>query len=215
MKIKWLGHSCFQITSEKGTRIITDPFTSDRNTTYKEVTLEADIVTSSHDHFDHNHTGPIKGNPEIIREAVDKTVRDVRVRAVRTWHDEIGGRERGPNLVFCLTVDGVTVCHMGDIGEQLQKSHIEAIGKVDVILVPIGGVFTLDYGPAMQLCENLKPSIIIPMHYKTEQCQWLKWTADDFIRGRKNYRKLDAGEIEIIAGKLPVETEIIIPKYTG
>jgi L-ascorbate metabolism protein UlaG (beta-lactamase superfamily) len=215
MKIKWLGHSCFLITSSKGTRIITDPFAVDKATTYKEVTLEADIVTSSHDHFDHNHVGPIRGNPVILKDGGERTVKDIDISTVHTWHDEHGGKERGPNLVFCFKVDGVKICHMGDTGERLQKPHLDAMGKVDVLLMPIGGVFTLDFGPAMEQCQAVNPAIVIPMHYKTEHCAWLKWTVDDFIKGQPNVKKLDTDEVEIVAGKLPKPIEIVVPKYKG
>jgi L-ascorbate metabolism protein UlaG (beta-lactamase superfamily) len=217
MKIKWLGHSCFLLTSGKGTRVITDPFDSAKglDLLYKEVTIEADIVTSSHSHSDHSYVGPVKGNPVIIREAANTTIKDIKIWTVHTWHDEHQGKERGPNLVFCFEIDGVNICHMGDTGEHLQKSHVDAIGKVDVLLMPVGGIFTLDCRPAMQSCESLKPSIIIPMHYKTQYCTWLQWTADDFIKGHNNYKKMDTDEIEVVAGKLPEATEIIIPKYKG
>lgn len=217
MKIRWLGHSCFLITSEQGTRIITDPFAAGKGMglDYKEVTLEADIVTCSHGHADHNNTASIKGAPVILTEPGGRTVKDINIRTVQTWHDENGGKQRGPNLVFCFEVDSVNVCHMGDLGQQLEKAQIDAIGRVDVLCIPVGGVFTLDCEPAMRTCESLKPSIIIPMHYKTEYCSWLKWTADDFVRGRSNYRKLDTDEIEIKAGSLPKATGIVILKYLG
>ena len=213
MRIRWLGHSCFLITSGKGTRIITDPFTADKATTYKEVTLEADIVTSSHDHFDHNHVSSIKGNPEILRSVVDTAIKGIKIKTVHTWHDEHQGKERGPNLVFCFNVDGVNICHMGDTGERLQKSYIDAMGRVDVMLMPVGGVFTLDCGPAMEQCLAVEPKILIPMHYKTEHVDWLKWTVDDFIQGHSNVKRLDTDEIEIVAGKLPGTMEIVVFKY--
>jgi L-ascorbate metabolism protein UlaG (beta-lactamase superfamily) len=214
MKIKWLGHACFLITSDKGTRIITDPFKVE-GMTYKEVTQEADIVTSSHAHNDHSNTDRVKGSPLIIRGKVDKTVKDVKIRAVPTYHDDKEGRERGPNLAFCFEVDGINICHMGDLGHLLEKQEIDSIGKVDVLLVPVGGVFTLEAGQAVQLCGMLKPAIAIPMHYKTEHCTWLKCTADDFVSGYDNYRKLSTDEIELAKSNLPQPTEFIIPGYKG
>lgn len=213
MKIQWLGHSCFLITSEKGTRIITDPFQANQGLTYKEVSLEADIITVSHGHNDHSNAEPVKGNPEILKSSVNKTVKDIGIRALSTWHDASQGKERGHNLAFCFNMDGINVCHMGDLGHLLQKTDIEALGRVDVMLVPVGGVFTLDAGQSVQLCKDVKPSIVIPMHYKTEHCAWLKWTAEDFARGIGNYRTLDSNEIEIFRGKLPKSTEVVILKY--
>ena len=217
MKVRWLGHSCFLITSEKGTRVITDPFGTGKglDLKYKEVALEADIVTASHGHSDHNNTGPIKGSPVVLTGPADQAVRNIKIHTVQSWHDENGGKQRGPNLVFCFEVDGVNVCHLGDLGQHLEKAQVEAIGRVDVLLMPVGGVFTLDCGPAMQNCESLSPAILIPMHYKTEYCQWLKWTADDFVQGHSNYKKLDTDEIEVKADSLPKATEITILKYLG
>jgi L-ascorbate metabolism protein UlaG (beta-lactamase superfamily) len=213
MKIKWLGHACFLITSESGTRIITDPFASDKNLSYAEVSHEADIVTVSHDHFDHNHVAPIKGHPSIIKTAGDRKIKDIGIRTISTWHDESGGKERGPNLVFCFNVDGINVCHLGDLGHRLNKSELDRLGKVDVLLIPIGGVFTIDASSASHLCDDIKPSIVIPMHYKTSQCQWLKYGVDDFVRGRQNYKEIKSGEIELKAGALPSEMEVIILNY--
>lgn len=215
MKIKWLGHSCFLITSEKGTRIITDPFKVDEGLTYKEVTLEADIVTSSHAHYDHDNTGPVKGSPVILKSSVDKTIRDIKIRTVPTYHDDKEGKERGSNLIFCFKVDGMNVSHLGDLGHPLKQSQIDALGKVDILLVPVGGVFTIEAPQAVQLCRSIRPAIAIPMHYKTEYCQWLKYTADDFAKGYGNYKKLSTDELEIKEGSLPKPTEIIILKYAG
>ena len=215
MKIKWLGHSCFLITSEKGTRIITDPFKAGEGLIYKEVTMEADIVTSSHAHHDHDNIGPIKGSPVILRDSVDKAIRDIRIRTVSTYHDDKEGKERGSNLAFCFEVDGVNVCHLGDLGHLLKKPQIDALGRVDVLLVPVGGVFTIEAPQAVQLCRSIKPAFAIPMHYKTEHCKWLKYTADDFAKGHGNYKKLTTDELEIKAGSLPQPTEIVILKYAG
>ena len=213
MKIKWLGHSCFLITSEKGTRIITDPFKAGEGFTYKEVTLEADIVTCSHTHFDHNNSSSVKGTSVIIQDSIDKSIRDVRIRTISTYHDNKGGKERGPNLVFCFEIDGINVCHLGDLGHLLQKSQADALGKVDVLMVPVGGVFTIEPDQAVQICRSIKPAVAIPMHYKTEYCTWLKYTADDFARAYGNHKKLSTNEITLIAANLPQPTEIIIPKY--
>lgn len=213
MKIKWLGHACFLITSEAGTRIITDPFASDKNLSYAEVSQEADIVTVSHDHFDHNHTAPIKGHPSIIRTAGERKIKDIGIRTISTWHDESGGKERGPNLVFCFNIDGMNLCHLGDLGHRLNKSDLAGLGRVDVLLVPIGGVFTIDASSATQVCDDVKPRIVIPMHYKTAQCQWLKHGVNDFLKGRKNYKEIKDGEIELRATELPSEMEVIILNY--
>lgn len=213
MKIKWLGHSCFLITTSAGTRIITDPFTPERNMSYAPVSQAADIVTVSHGHQDHNHVAPIQGTPHIFTGNTGETFRDVAVRTVKSWHDESGGKERGPNLIFCFKADDINVCHLGDLGYRLKRDEIDALGRVDVLLIPVGGIFTIDAAMAARLCEDMRPGIAIPMHYKNKHCQWLKWTANDFVGSNKNFQKIPAGEIEITASTLPAPTQIIILDY--
>jgi L-ascorbate metabolism protein UlaG (beta-lactamase superfamily) len=218
VKIKFIGHSCFVITSENNIKILTDPFALDNNLAlnYIKPNENVDIVTVSHEHFDHNSTEGLPGKPIILKKNVVKTLKDVSIRSiVGTWHDDSTGKERGPNTIFYFTVDDVNICHLGDLGHQLTKDEIKAIGKVDVLLIPIGGVFTIDADGAGKVADSINPKIVIPMHFKTNCCLWLTSTTEDFTRGKKNVRKLNTNEVDITASGLPDKTEVFVLKYAG
>lgn len=215
MKIKWIGHSCFLITSDKGVKVLTDPFRRDSNMTYPRVTESVDIVTVSHEHQDHNDVDAVLGRPAVLRGTAQKTMQDVVIRTMNTWHDQYKGKERGSNTIFCFNVDAVNICHLGDLGHQLSSSEIKMLGRVDVLLIPVGGVFTLDAAGATTVYEDIKPRVAIPMHYKTDRCKWPEMTADDFTKGKKHVKKMDTSEVEFSATTLPEQSEIIILKYSG
>lgn len=211
MKIKWLGHASFLITSDKGVKIITDPYVTGGPLTYGEIKESADIVTVSHEHGDHNNPGAVRGNPKVLKGS--GKVKGIDVQALPVFHDEANGSKRGKDTIFCFDVDGVKVCHVGDLGHQLSAEQATSMGKVDVLLIPVGGYYTMDVPTATHLAEQLKPKVIIPMHYKTDKCSYPITVVDDFLKGKKNVKKLDASEVEIKAGELPAETQIIVLKH--
>lgn len=210
MKVKWFGHACFLIASESGLKIITDPYVQGSGLKYSPIDESADIVTVSHDHFDHNNVSAVKGNPEIVKDSGTKTVKGVQFKGVATYHDEAKGSQRGDNVVFCFSLDGVRVCHLGDLGHRLSKEEIVAIEPVDLLLVPVGGFFTIDAKVASQVCEDLKPKVIIPMHFKTSKCDFPISPVDDFLAGKSNVRKLNSSETDFKASELPKATEIVV-----
>ena len=212
MKIKWLGHASFLITSDNGTRIITDPYKTGGDLMYGEVKVPADIVTVSHEHGDHNNTAVIAGNPQIIRGTKLTEAKGIKFSGIATFHDEKQGKERGLNTVFCFEVDGIRFCHLGDIGHMLTEAQIARIGKVDILLTPVGGVWAIDAATAWDIANKLKAKVIIPMHFRNERCDFPVATVDDFLTGKKNVIMADSSEIEFRAGKLPVETQIIVLK---
>ena len=209
MKVKWLGHASFLISSETGVKIITDPYPQGSGLSYAPVNESADIVTVSHDHFDHNSTSLLPGTPEVITGSGVKNVKGIQFRGIATHHDQSQGKERGANTIFCFSVDGVKLCHLGDLGHKLSKEQIAEIGDVGILFIPIGGVFTIDAKMASTVSDDLKPRVVIPMHCKTPKCDWPLNTIDDFLAGKKNVRKLNSSEMEFKAGQLPEITEII------
>ena len=215
MNIKWIGHSCFLITSDKGVKVLTDPFTRTADLTYARATESVDIVTVSHDHSDHNDVNAVAGRPVVLRGPATKTLQDVVIRTLHVWHDDSKGKERGANTIYCFNVSGINICHLGDLGHQLTSAEIKSLGQVDVLLIPVGGVFTIDAEGAALVYDDIKPRIAIPMHYKTDCCKWLKSTAVDFIKGRKHVRILDSDEVEFTSSRLPAESEILLLKYGG
>ena len=210
MKIKWLGHSSFLITSDTGLRIITDPYFTGGDLSYGEIKESADIVIVSHDHADHNNVAAIEGNPKVVRGTVE--VKGIKFRAIPTYHDEAGGGQRGRNTIFCFEVDGTKLCHLGDLGHQLSDNQVAELGKIDILFIPVGGYYTIDAKVATQLCARLKPKVIIPMHYKTAKCAYPVTGVEEFLRGKKEVSRLDASQVEFKPGQLPATTKVIVLK---
>ena len=210
MKIKWLGHASFMITSETGIKIITDPYASGESLRYGEIKESADIVTVSHEHGDHNNVAAVKGNPEVVRGTAK--VKEVEVKGIPTYHDNVGGNQRGKNTIFCFEMDGIRVCHLGDLGHQLSDKQVAEIGRVDILLVPVGGFYTIDANVATVVCNQLTPKVIIPMHYATDKCRFPIASVDEFLRGQGNIGRPDASEVEFKKGELPAGTQIIVLK---
>lgn len=206
MKIKWLGHAAFLITSDSGTKIITDPYKPEGPLAYGEIEEDADIVTVSHDHFDHCNVDAVGGNPVVVRES--GMVKGIPFTAVSTFHDDAAGEHRGPNTVFCFDVDGMRICHLGDIGHRLGEKELGEMGDIDVLLIPVGGNFTVDVAAATGIGNKLSPKVIFPMHFMNEKCGLPIAGVEDYLRGKKNVKKPDASEVELKKDDLPVSTEI-------
>ena len=210
MQVKWLGHACFLITSAGGLRIITDPYKTDAGLNYKPVNEKADIVTVSHDHADHNNSATVSGQPQIVKTAGVKEVKGIKIKGVPTYHDESKGKERGTNIIFCFTLDNISLCHLGDLGHRLGQEEMAQIGQVDVLLIPIGGFYTIDARAASEVCQQLKPKVVIPMHYKTDKCAYPIAGAEEFLKGRTPVRKPDSSEVDLQADKLPAGETLVL-----
>ncbi len=211
MKIKWFGHSAFLITSDKGTKIITDPYTPNDQFKYKPINESADVVTVSHSHGDHSNAASIKGKPGVLKEATKQEVKDVKISAVAAFHDGEKGTKRGSDVIFCFDVDGIRVCHCGDLGHEPDDNQAAAIGKVDILMIPVGGFFTIDAATAEKVYRKLGAHVVIPMHYKTDRTAGLPiGGVDDFIKGKPNVTKLEVSEAEFKKGALPYEPQIVV-----
>jgi len=212
MKIKWLGHASFLITSDTGIQIITDPYERSDNLSYGEIKESADIVTVSHEHADHNNVAAVRGKPEVVRETGITKVKGIEFKGVASHHDEAGGSQRGKNSIFCFEVDGIRACHLGDLGHQLTDKQVIELGKVDILLIPVGGYYTIDAKAATQVCNQLKPKVIIPMHVKNSKCSFPINGVDEFLKGKEGVQKLNASEVEFKQVELPPTTQIIALK---
>jgi L-ascorbate metabolism protein UlaG (beta-lactamase superfamily) len=210
MKIKWLGHSSFLITSDTGLRIITDPYEVGGGLSYGQIKESADIVIVSHDHADHNNVAAVQGNPKVVRGTVE--VKGIKFKGIPTYHDEAGGGQRGRNTILCFEVDGMRLCHLGDLGHQLSDSQAADLGKIDILFIPVGGFYTIDAKVATQLCDRLKPKVVIPMHYKIAKCAYPITGVEEFLRGKKEVNRLDSSQVEFKTGQLPATTKIIVLK---
>lgn len=171
MDIRYLGHASFLIKAKEGT-IVTDPFDPGK-VGLKFPKVAADIVLSTHDHFDHNNVEAVgavpagrQGEPFVIRGPGEYEVSGIKVWAFPTFHDKKQGAERGKNTVYLFEAEGLTLCHLGDLGHLLEEKTAEEIGNPDILFIPTGGVYTIDHEEAAKVAAQLEPRIIIPMHYK-------------------------------------------------
>jgi L-ascorbate metabolism protein UlaG (beta-lactamase superfamily) len=210
LTIRYLAHSAFFITSSSGTRIITDPYTINASMTYAPITESADIVTVTHEHGDHNNTAAVKGNPQIIKNAGTYESKGISFKVVAAWHDTQKGAQRGPNRLISFVVDGVRICHLGDLGHRLTREQLNEIGKVDILFLPVGGFFTINASEATRVYSDIQARITIPMHYRTTKVDFPITGVDEFLKGKDNVKKLEGSILEIKPGGLPATPEIMV-----
>ncbi len=168
MQITWFGHSSFRIQGKVGADIITvvtDPFYPEK-VGLKLPRLEAEIVTISHDHDDHNNSDAVKGEPFVIHGPGEYEVKGVVVDGIQSFHDTSKGAERGDNIMYRFEIEDIVVTHLGDLGHELDDKQLERLEGTDILLVPVGGVFTIDAQKAVSVINQIEPRIVIPMHYQ-------------------------------------------------
>ena len=187
MKIIWLGHASFLIETG-ATRIITDPF--DETTVYRIPSISADLVTVSHDHYDHNAVDWVLGEHRVVSSHGETRYQEVDILGIPRFHDQEKGRLRGRNTIFVIKAEGLTVCHLGDLGHLLEPDQLEAIGRVDVLLIPVGGTYTITAGEAVKLVAAMKPRVTVPMHFKAPPCTIDVAPLEDFTRHYERVAKL-------------------------
>ncbi len=167
MKIQWLGHSSFKLEESTGTSIVTDPF-EESVVGFAMPKVSANAVTISHKHSDHNLVSKVGGNPIVIDELGGFEVEGIHIQSFQSYHDHHMGTKRGDNLIFKFRMDGVEVCHLGDIGEECNIRVVETIMPVNILLIPVGGKYTIDAVEAKEYVDKIMPDIVIPMHYRTK-----------------------------------------------
>ncbi|MHB8111325.1 MAG: MBL fold metallo-hydrolase [Syntrophorhabdaceae bacterium] len=213
MNIKWYGHSAFLITTSQGTRIITDPYQSGAfggALAYDKITDASDIVVSTHDHDDHNYTNDIKGTFALVNTEGTHTIKDVTIEGIAAFHDQTKGSERGRNVIYIISADDLRLAHLGDLGHTLDAGTIEKMGKIDVLLIPVGGFYTIDATEASTVMDQLRPSITIPMHFKTEKCDFPITPVDTFTAGKQNVEMAGKTSMEFSKASLPPRPVIIV-----
>ena len=227
MRLKWLGHSAFLLTAADGTTIITDPYVPGSfsgQLKYGPIRETAHAVTVSHHHQDHDGVSRLPGRPGVFDRAGAFKVGSIGITGIATFHDNNSGAQRGRNTVFVFeeprtlgtrsemsdisVMSPLRVCHCGDLGHVLTAPQATAIGKVDVLLVPVGGIFTVDAAEARKVAAQLAARVIIPMHYKTDKLGFdIDWV-ESFTADAENVRRVGRAEVELSADKLPPTPEI-------
>ncbi len=212
MKIQWIGHACFCITSQTGLKLITDPYKSplDPKFLYEPVNESADIVTVSHDHADHGYVSAVSGNPVVVRNSGITNVKGIEIKGIPTYHDRVKGAQRGPNNIFVFQIDGIRIAHLGDLGHSLSAEQMGELKGTDILFAPTGGGPTLELQEAIDLWEKLKPRIVIPMHFATPKCTFPKYNAEDLIRLGQHAKMVGASELSVTIQSLPISTQILI-----
>lgn len=218
--IQWLGHSSFKFTFSGSQVLLTDPF--DDTLGYpipKKKKLVPDVVLVSNDHFDHNDVKRLKGHPLILREEGATKYFDIRFTGIKSFADQENGLKRGENIIFTWRWEGINFCFLGELAQPLSKEQVKKIGKVDVLFIPVGGTYTLDATEARQVILQLNPSVIFPMHFRTEalNANWISLdTEEPFLREIKSakIRKINSDRIKLTSQTLPKKgMEIILLQY--
>jgi len=213
MKITWIGHSCFLIEGQDVT-IITDPY--DEHIPYKAPSFAADVVTVSHEHSDHNAVHRVPGSPEIIRGAGEHTAHGIKFTGISTFHDEQQGKKRGENTIFTFPIDAITLAHFGDLGHMLNVEQLAQLADAEVVMIPVGGYFTIDAAQAASIVAQLPHvKVILPMHYKTDVlgADFPIDTVDKFASRMQNIVEIGSAEVSINHNDLPEHPEVWILNY--
>lgn len=209
MDISWLGHASFKIKG-KTASLVTDPY--GEKTGLKFPKVEVDIVTISHDHYDHNAPDLVEGKPFVINGPGEYEIKGINIVGVPSFHDVKKGEERGKNILYNARVDGVGVAHLGDLGQdELTSAQIEALGNVDILMIPVGAIYTIDAATAAKIISQLEPSIIIPMHYLDKDSSLTELEpVDKFLKemGREEIQPVK--KITISKDRLPEEPQVIL-----
>lgn len=217
MKIQYLGHSSFKLIESTGISVVTDPYDNSVGYTMPEVT--ADAVTVSHHHYDHDAVSNVRGDPVILDKEIGYVLKDsVEISSIRSFHDNVRGKKRGDNIIFKFRMDGLDVCHLGDLGEDCSTDLIEMILPVNVLLIPVGGNYTIDAAMAKEYVDRIMPDIVIPMHYRAKGCKLDIDKVDDFLDefdGEDVAIVEEGDEIEISRDDLDGEQTTIIVMESG
>ncbi len=187
MKIRWYGQANILIESVQGINIQCDPY--DDTLGYRIPDFKPDIVTVSHNHFDHNAVEFIGGTPETVREQGDFDIKGVDIKGVGVYHDKVRGKKRGKNIVFKIHIDNMDFIHMGDIGHTLSEETARRLKPCDIVAVPVGSRYTVEGKDAADIVRSLSPSVVIPIHYDTPSNRIGLNSADEFLKEFMDVRR--------------------------
>lgn len=212
MKVIWAGQACFQISvsngKENSANIVIDPFSE---IGLKIPSFECDLLLITHDHQDHNNAKSVKGSYFLINGPGEYEARGVFIKGIDSFHDDQEGKERGKNTIYTFEAEGMKLCHLGDFGQkQLTDEQLEKIGTVDILMIPVGGVYTIDSSYAPKIIGQIEPKIVIPMHYELPGLKFKLESVAKFLKamGKNSIEPQD--KLTIKASALPKEREMEI-----
>ncbi len=210
MEVSWLGHSCFRLKGSQAV-IITDPCPPDLG--YPPGKPTARIVTVSHQHPSHSYVKGVAGEPRLVVGPGEYEISGVLIIGIATFHDAEGGGKRGKNTVYLMEVDGVAVCHLGDLGHVLTAEQVEEIGDVDVLLLPVGGVSTINAPMAAEVIRQLEPKVVVPMHYKTPTLSRELDPVEKFLKEMGIEQITPQPKLSLTPSNLPASTQVFLLNY--
>ncbi|AEE14752.1 Zn-dependent hydrolase of the beta-lactamase fold-like protein [Thermodesulfobium narugense DSM 14796] len=209
MKIEYFGHSCFVCETKAGTRFMFDPF--NEKVGYPLPSVPVDVVFTSHDHFDHNAVNVVKGNPKVFKDAGKFEFKDLSIEGHIFNHDDNAGKERGKVVAFKITADGVSLAHMGDLGEVPSKGSLKPYESLDLLLIPVGGFYTIGPDEVLKIVDMINPKQIVPMHYKLTGNEFPIKTLNEFLAAWKyGVNRINSCKYEITPGNK--EKELVVMK---
>ena len=210
MDISWLGHSCFKIKGSHAT-VITDPYSPSLGYSLGKPT--ARIVTVSHQHPGHSYVQGVGGEPRVITGPGEYEISGILIIGIATFHDAERGEKRGRNTIYLMEVDEVSVCHLGDLGHVLTAEQAEELGNVDILLLPVGGVSTINAPAAAEVVRRLEPKVVIPMHYKTQALSWELEPVGRFLKEIGVKEVNSRPKLSFTRTSLPATTQIFLLDY--
>ncbi|MBI5019682.1 MBL fold metallo-hydrolase [Candidatus Gottesmanbacteria bacterium] len=207
MEIHPLGHSSFRLRGKQAT-VVTDPYDAKEMSVKFPKHIEADVVTISHDHSDHNAAALVEGKPYVIKGPGEYEIKGISVIGIASFHDEQEGKERGRNTMYRIEVDNVKIAHLGDIGHVLSSVQLDALDGVDVLLIPVGGTYTVDAEKAAQIISDIEPKIVIPMHDARSNKDLAPLEA--FLKKMNKTDAVPVPKLTISRDKLPAVMEVVV-----
>lgn len=212
MDIYWYGQSCFRLKG-KTSSVVIDPFLPDFIGLKLPKDLQADVVLQTHNHQDHNNTSAVSGSPMVFSGPGEYEIKGIVLTGVASFHDDQQGTERGLNTIFHINMDGINIVHLGDLGQsKLTEEQLNEIGQTDILLIPVGGVYTIDAQNAANIIAQLEPRVIIPMHYSIEGLRAELQGVDSFVKQMGIEQPEELAKFTATKDKLPDEPQLIVLK---